>query len=762
MEHIIFSKSSLLVILVGFSFALSAQTIISSGSESEENWLKYADKSFKEKDYYGSAYYYKLALDEDSLDLDIWWRLAESHRLSFNYKKAQKNYESLIELDEKIRYPEATFYLAEMLKVQEKYEEAEQYFEFFLDISDDRSSTLYRRAKVEIKACILAKGWKDMTSLWEIEHAPFGVNSFDAEFGPFILNENQLLFSALRFDTKETKQITEDSDVYKSKIFLATLEGEKWNSVALDNMINDSLTDNANPAISPDSSQIYFTRCDDKGCAIWVSNWYEDHWENAAKLGPNINSENATSTHPFVAKLKNGKSYLFFSSNRSRTRGNMDIWSVEIKGNGTKFGRPKNAGRKVNSKDDEITPYYNTETEELYFSSLWHIGFGGFDIFKSKGYPGKFQAPTNVGKPINSSVNDMYYNYSNTTKSGAFISNRSDGYALKGETCCNDIYFFKERDTTKIEVPKDVIPPNEDLVVKLQAVQFLPLALYFDNDHPNPRTKQITTDKNYEETYNSYLARREKFRSNAPNKAAIDSFFVNDVEVGFTKLQMLADSLIKYLGKGYKLQLGIKGYTSPLGNTEYNDNLALRRINAIENYLYTCKNGALQEAIETGYLKFRQIPFGEFFSLGKVNDDYNSQKQSVYSAAASEARKVEIIWVEQTLPGDSRATIIFEKTTFNFQTLPRDAMVEHTFKFTNSGEVALVINSVVGDCDCIISDYPKIPINPGESGEITIKFNTSGRKGLQFHAIMVNSNASVNEKKLFVRGVMKVIEIEEE
>ena len=568
---------------------LLSQSVSSSNSEKEENWLKYAYKSYKEKDFYGSAYYFKLALEEDSLDLDIWWHYAESHRLSFNYNKAQKGYESLIQLDEKVRYPNATFYLAEMLKVQEKYEEAGQYFEFFLDISNDRSSTLYRRAKVEIKACLLANAWQDMSPRWQIEHAPFGVNSFDAEFGPFILNNNQLLFSALRFDTNETKQITTDSDVYKSKIFLASFEDEKWSSVALEQMINDSMTDNANPAITPDSSQIYFTRCNDEGCAIWVSNWDQDHWENAAMLGPNINSENATSTHPNVATLKNGKTYLFFSSNRSRTRGKMDIWSVEIKNNGTKFGRPKNAGRKVNSKDDEITPFYNTETEELYFSSIWHIGFGGFDIFRSKGYPGKFQAPQNVGKPINSSVNDMYYNYSNRTKTGAFISNRSDGYALKGETCCNDIYFFRTRDTTKTVAPINEIPVEEDLVVKLQAVEFLPLALYFDNDKPNPRTKDITSDKTYEETYDSYIERKPKFRTNAPNKTDIDSFFVQDLEVGFIKLQMLSDSLIKYLDKGYKLQLGIKGYTSPLGDADYNDNLALRRISSIENYLYALK-----------------------------------------------------------------------------------------------------------------------------------------------------------------------------
>ncbi len=738
------------------STGIRSQTIATSSSEKEENWLKYAYKSFEEKDYYGSAYYFKLALQEDSLDVDIWWHYAESQRLSFHYEKAQEAYQSLIENDEKINYPEATFYLAEMLKVQEKYEEAAQYFDFYQEVATDRSSTLYRRAKEEVKACILANAWREMKPLWEIEHAPFGVNSFDAEFGPFILNENQLLFSALRFDTMETKQINSQTDVYKSKIFLAQKTNDNWKSTAIDKIINDSLTDNANPAISPDSSQLYFTRCNDKGCAIWVANWDKDHWANPEKLGPNINDEQSRSTHPYVTQLANGKTYLFFASDRPRTRGNMDIWSVEIKNNGTKFGRPKNAGRNVNSKDDEITPFYNSETEELYFSSVWHPGFGGFDVFKSAGIPGRFEDPKNLGKPINSSVNDMYYMYSNSIQKGAFISNRSDGYALKGETCCNDIYFFSKRDTSNQIVPTNEIPVEEDLTVKLEAVQFLPLSLYFDNDQPNPRTQKITTEKTYEETFDSYLLRKGKFRSNAPDVEAIDSFFVNNVEIGFIKLQMLTDSLIKYLDMGYKLQLGIKGFTSPLGNTAYNDSLALRRINSIENYLYTCNYGALQNSIDQGLLQFTQIPFGEFFSLGKVNDDYNSQKQSVYSADASEARKVEIIWVEQSLPGDSNATILFEKTTHNFQLIKQEAVVEHTFKFTNSGEIPLVIESVVGNCPCITADFPTEPILPGESSEISVKFDSYGRKGLQFHAIVVNSNASTNEKKLFIRGVMEI------
>lgn len=739
-------KAYLLVVFLGYiSIASIAQ-----------DWSRYGFKAFNEKDYYGAAYYFNQALQTDSVNLEFMWLYAESERLANHYKKADKAYKELMEKDEKVIYPDAVFYRGDMLKRQEKYEEAAEFFGFYKDVCDDKAKVLYKRAKVEILACNQAKSWQNMKEEVEITHPPSNLNSFDAEFSPQIINDSHLVFSSLRFDSIETKRIEVSADQYKAFIYEAFLTDSGWEIKVLDHVINDTLMNNANPAISPDSSQMYFTRCDDNGCNIYVSNWYKDHWENAVKLGPNINEEGKINTQPMVADLSNGKTYLLFASNRSRSKGEMDLWSVEIKKNGTKYGRAKNAGRKVNTKGDEISPFIHPVSGELFFSSNYHAGFGGFDIFKSTGLPGRFVEPKNIGKPINSSVNDLYYTYSPEANKGAFVSNRSSGYALKGETCCNDIYFFGPVDTNKVDSIIEEIPVEENLEVKLQAVQFLPLALYFDNDKPNSNSRAISTTKTYEETFTNYLTRKPKFLSQATNKTEIDSFFIKDVEIGFIKLQMLSDSLQKYLNMGYKLQLGVKGYTSPLGDADYNDNLALRRISSIENYLYTCNKGALKTAIDSGLLKFRQIPFGEFFSLGKVSDDLKSKKNSVYSSGASLARKVEIIWVEQTLPGDSNAIAIFQTSTHNFGKLPINAEVSTTFKFTNSGEKPLFIVDVETDCDCVTAQYSFDPVLPGESAEIVVKFNTSDRKGLQFHGLVVTTNGKTEEQRLFIRGLMEI------
>ncbi len=719
-----------------------------------QDWSRYGFKSFSEKDYLGAAYYFNQAMQQDSIDLEIMWYYAESERLSNNYKKAEKAYQDLTEIDDQVTYPEAVFHLADMLKRQELYEEAGVYFDFYREICTDKTLTYYKLAKEEITTCLLAKSWQAMQEMVEIQHPGFDLNSFDAEYGPRFVNDSHIVFSALRFDSNRTKKLEINANQYKSIIYNAFLTKKGWEVSAIDSVINDTLQNNANPAITPDGSQMYFTRCNEKGCAIYVSNWYEDHWENAVQLGPNINEEGAITTHPMVATLSNGKTYLFFSSNRFRSRGKKDIWTVEIQKNGTKYGRPKNGGRQINTKGDEITPFFNSTDGTLFFSSNYHPGFGGFDIFKSKGLPGKFEKPQNIGKPTNSSVNDMYYSAIPGTQKGAFVSNRPSGYTLKGETCCNDIYFFNAIDTTQTDTLLKEIPVEENLEVRLQAVQFLPLALYFDNDKPNSNSRATQTTLTYQETFTDYLVRKPQFLKQAPNHSLIDSFFVQDVEVGFIKLQMLADSLEKYLDKGYKLQLGVKGFTSPLGDAAYNDNLALRRISSIENYLYTCNKGMLQPAIDAGLLKFRQIPFGEFFSLGKVSDDLKSKRQSVYSSGASEARKVEIIWVEQTFPGDSSAVVIFQNTTHNFGNISLNSELETIFKFTNSGEKPLIIEDVSTNCECVTTHYSIDPIAPGESGEIHVFFNTIGKKGLQFHGLVVTTNTKNPEHKLFIRGVM--------
>lgn len=102
------------------------------------------------------------------------------------------------------------------------------------------------------------------------------------------------------------------------------------------------------------------------------------------------------------------------------------------------------------------------------------------------------------------------------------------------------------------------------------------------------------------------------------------------------------------------------------------------------------------------------------------------------------------------------ADIKFEKTTHDFGTFSEDApVVTCTFKFTNTGDGLLVIHQAVASCGCTVPTYPKEPIKPGESGEITVKYNGAGKFPGHFKkSITIRTNAKQEIVRLYVSGDM--------
>src|SRR5690606_6993894 len=136
---------------------------------------------------------------------------------------------------------------------------------------------------------------------------------------------------------------------------------------------------------------------------------------------------------------------LFFSSNRKmQSRGGYDIWYSVYDPRQKSYRRPQNAGKQINTKDDEVTPYYDSRVGKLYFSSNGWVNMGGFDVYSattSGSSPSRYQDLTNLGYPINSSADDLYYVHDPVGKPDAYVvSNRVGSVALKNPTCCDDIW----------------------------------------------------------------------------------------------------------------------------------------------------------------------------------------------------------------------------------------------------------------------------------------------------------------------------------
>lgn len=211
---------------------------------------------------------------------------------------------------------------------------------------------------------------------------------------------------------------------------------------------------------------------------------------------------------------------------------------------------------------------------------------------------------------------------------------------------------------TQIEYQKDTVIVHDTVEVKVEKIieiekeaeriandinKNLPVAVYFDNDIPNPRSISNTTTENYKSLYDAYLSRKETFLNQTNPEDATELF--NKVQSSYEQLEIVFDLLEKHLKDGNSITLNLKGYASPLAKSDYNFHLSQRRIQSVKNYLITRNDGVLKQYIDSGKLKFNLLPFGKLAAPEGISDKLSDKKNSVFGKAASLERRVEIIYV---------------------------------------------------------------------------------------------------------------------
>lgn len=98
------------------------------------------------------------------------------------------------------------------------------------------------------------------------------------------------------------------------------------------------------------------------------------------------------------------------------------------------------------------------------------------------------------------------------------------------------------------------------------------------------------------------------------------------------------------------------------------------------------------------------------------------------------------------------AKMSFEEVQYDFGRIHQGDVVEHTFKFTNTGKVPLVISDARSTCGCTVPEYPKEPIAPGESGEIFVRFNSKNKFDRQSKPVTITANTYPSETKVYIHG----------
>lgn len=387
----------------------------------------------------------------------------------------------------------------------------------------------------------------------------------------------------------------------------------------------------------------------------------------------------------------------------------------------------------------------------MYFSSTWHNGFGGFDVFSSTFENNSFSNPKNLLKPINSSWNDIYFNTTKDQLKGVISSNRKGIIYEKGPTCCNDLWeitFFDQ-----IENQEITIKTLDDIN------KYLPVTLYFHNDRPGPRSNDTVVKLNYLTSYDDYKTLQETYRNEyskglndskeSEAKLDIDDFFKHYVDKGVDDLNLFTSLLLDELEKGEKIELTVKGFASPLAKSDYNVNLTKRRISSLINYLLEYDKQQFKKYITNGNLIFNKIPFGEYTSKKVVSDDYYDQRNSIYNRAAALERRIEIQTARKANYTDSNfAELNVEISTHDFGKVNKGETVKHTFRVQNTGSKELNIRKIISSCGCTIADFNYNPIAPGEYGKVTVELNTVNLIGKQVNSITILSDAFPTTKRL--------------
>jgi len=579
--------------------------------------LRWADDLFKAGSYFNAIEYYQQLKQEQERNPYLAYQLAECYWMTRDYVPAAHYYGEAFALAPKL-YPEATFKEAMMLKMQGEYDAAIAQFNKFITDNPKTYKKAKKKAQLEIKGANMAlNSIKDPLAVTIVNAGP-NVNSAYTESAPYPLGDTAILFSTMR-QNSVVEVNNRNREEYMSRMMVShkqqnvpVADSFQWALAFDDGKFNDSRVHVGNGAYSPGGDRFYFTKCAEEDsmkviCKIYVSKFEGAQWGEPSLLGEGIN-DGGSNTQPMVAMVGK-KEVLFFSSNRRlQSRGGYDIWySIIDPRNGT-YRRPQNAGKQINTEGDEITPYYDSRVGKLYFSSNGWETMGGQDIFSANGGPSRYSGLMNMGYPINTSADELYFIKDPSGKpDGYVVSNRIGSIALKNPTCCDDIWRI-QFEPRLVVMGKVVECDNKELMTEL-VVKMVDdkgeMKTYNSTDGKfafnmsREHTYVITGDKQGYSSTRATVNTSDVKRSDPDDTAYVticlstisSGFRVSNVYFDYDKATLRAesvaslDSLVNFMNDNPSLSVEVYAFTDAKGTDAYNKALSERRAQAVKDYL---------------------------------------------------------------------------------------------------------------------------------------------------------------------------------
>ncbi|MEX2484226.1 MAG: hypothetical protein WED10_06700 [Brumimicrobium sp.] len=379
-------------------------------------------------------------------------------------KKASKIYD-IFSSNEDDASVDSYFYLGRCYHLKANIDEARENYELFKNKAP-RGSELKPRAELMLTQCDVAEEFLKNPRNYEMVNLGKSINTIAPEYSPIISLDGQALYFTTRRlrEDKSNEGIIELRDnTYMEDVYVSYRENNNsWKEPELLDFCLPERNE-ATVAVSTDERFIYVYKDDEGNGDIFYSEFEDSRFKKLKPLKTEgINTE---AWEPHLTVSPDGR-VKYFTSDREGGYGGRDIYRVVKLPNG-EWSEPENLGPTINTEHDEDSPFISVDNKTLYFSHNGEKSMGGFDVFVSV-FDDEEQVwsdPINLGTPLNSMGDDIYYTTTADGLTGYLSSYREEG---KGE---KDIYEIKNdylgldnvavltgkiKTTTDEEIPEDV------------------------------------------------------------------------------------------------------------------------------------------------------------------------------------------------------------------------------------------------------------------------------------------------------------------
>jgi tetratricopeptide (TPR) repeat protein len=423
----------LLIITLVFAIRANAQL-----SYTPEELFDEGQFFFLRKDYKEALYFFKQLADKNKEHANFNFKTGECYlnipgleykavpyfQVAIKNTVPKREYDSREFTEDKAPL-HAWFFLGNAYRMAGKLDDALKSYFTFMDSPYFLNNYNPGVVEREIKSCERAKIIQDAPL--DLVKTPFNesINTSSSEFNPVLSKDgNTLVFvRGLKF---------------YDAVFVSKKTESGWSAPVNINQEIVSDGDYYPTGLNADGTVMLLVREFEDNSDIYYSEFKDFKWTEAKRLPGKINSLMYETYATFGAD----DNTIFFVSDRSRTRGGKDIFVSKLDSKGD-WGSPKNMGKVINTKLDEDTPVICNDGKVLFFSSQGHYNMGGKDIFYTYLEKNKWSVPRNVGYPVSTTRDDLFYMVTNVCSKAIYS-------IIDPETGLSDLYTIEIKEPLAI------------------------------------------------------------------------------------------------------------------------------------------------------------------------------------------------------------------------------------------------------------------------------------------------------------------------